>query len=139
MSHYSAYNYIIIILSYNIGIAVRLVGGSSYSEGRVEVNYNGEWGTVCNDGWNDINAGVVCRQMGFGSSGMSIGSSSFGQISGLSLLADVKCNGTETSLVDCEHYGVNITRNCNSLETVGVNCTTAQGVYSQQVKQTLNR
>lgn len=47
------------------GPLVRLVDGESRKEGRVEVFINGQWGSVCDDGWNDINAGVVCRQLGF--------------------------------------------------------------------------
>jgi len=45
-------------------LAVRLVGPSSH-EGRLELNYNGVWGTVCNDGFSIEAATVVCRSLGF--------------------------------------------------------------------------
>jgi len=41
------------------------VGGNS-SEGRLEVYYNGQWGTVCNDLFDYIDAGVACNSLGFG-------------------------------------------------------------------------
>ena len=48
---------------------VRLMGGGDLHEGRVEVCVNEEWGTVCNDFWSTSDASVVCRQLGYSTSG----------------------------------------------------------------------
>ena len=110
-------------------IAVRLVGGSSHNEGRVEVYYSYRWGTVCDDGWDDTDAGVVCRQLGFGSSGTAIGSASFGQGSGPILLDSVSCNGSELILAQCVHLGISVTRSCSHAEDAGVRCSGLQGRF----------
>ncbi|XP_041453692.1 deleted in malignant brain tumors 1 protein-like [Lytechinus variegatus] len=99
--------------------SIRLVDGSSYFEGRVEVYYNGEWGTVCDDSWDNTDATVVCRILGLGDVGMV---AYFGEGSGSIILDDVQCEGTETNLFDCPNNGPNI-HNCGHYEDVGVSCS----------------
>ena len=103
--------------------SVRLVnGGASY--GRVEVYYNGTWGTVCDDYWNVNDASVVCRQLGFSAGALS---APHGAAYGPGLdpiwLDDVNCVGTEASLLDCPHreWGQH---NCGHREDASVVCYT---------------
>ena len=108
--------------------ALRLVNtGSTQFGGRLEVYYNSEWGTVCDDSWGNADATVACRQMGLGSVSDS-DSSRFG--SGTSSqriwLDDVACSGSESRLIDCSHAGIG-RENCHHGEDVGIVCSNVNG------------
>ena len=51
---------------------LRLVGGQRDSEGRVEICAEGFWGTVCDSGWDQREAVVVCRLSGLGARGDNV-------------------------------------------------------------------
>ena len=51
---------------------MRLVNGGSSLEGRLEVCLNGVWGTICDQSWDDTDAGVVCSQMGHSARGKNL-------------------------------------------------------------------
>ena len=106
-------------------LAVRLVDGS-YNAGRVEVYYNGAWGTVCDDGWDINDAHVVCRQLGFPNAVDAYQSAHYGQGTGQIWLDDVNCLGNELSLFSCRHKGVG-SHNCGHSEDASVRCKITGG------------
>ncbi|KAG2448477.1 hypothetical protein HYH02_006369 [Chlamydomonas schloesseri] len=107
--------------------------------GRLEVCLGGEWGSVCNDGWDDTDAAVACRQLGF-TSGIAISSpvpASDGAVTTSPLagpnnmtiwLTGVDCAGSEGGLTACPRaadvgFGAAAPPACSHQEDVGVACS----------------
>uniref|UniRef100_A0A182WB30 Scavenger receptor class A n=1 Tax=Anopheles minimus TaxID=112268 RepID=A0A182WB30_9DIPT len=104
-------------------LAVRLASGPSDREGRVEINYHGTWGTVCDDDFGVREARVICRQLGFNGTA-EVRKNVYPPGTGQIWLDQVACNGTEASIEDCVHWHWG-EHNCGHTEDVGVRC----GVY----------
>ncbi|XP_013421258.1 deleted in malignant brain tumors 1 protein-like [Lingula anatina] len=106
-------------------VEVRLVGGTRAGEGRVEVFHNGKWGTVCDDGWDDIDARVVCRMLDYKPTySVSFSGSHFGRGTGSILMDNVACSGNESSIQDCGHNGWR-SHDCDHFKDAGVRCVAA--------------
>ena len=101
---------------------MRLVNGASSHEGRLEVYYNGAWGTVCDDSFDQVDAQVVCGQLGFTNTVATVAEYGlFGEGVDPIWLAEVACDGTENQLSECGHRGWG-DHNCAHSEDVGVVC-----------------
>ncbi|XP_066566134.1 scavenger receptor cysteine-rich type 1 protein M130 [Amia ocellicauda] len=103
------------------GAQIRLVNGQSRCSGRVEVYYNDQWGTVCDDGWTLANAEVVCRELGCPRAVDALGQAQFGKGKGRIWLDGVRCQGTESTLTQCAHQKIG-KHDCSHMEDAGVLC-----------------
>ena len=122
MLTYYVWRIIIITVVTNTYFSVRLVNGSTKYEGRVEVHYNGVWGTVCDDGWNLNDAQVVCTELGHVEAIAAEHSAFYGEGSGQIWLDDVNCVGTEETIKDCSHNGWGF-HNCSHEKDASANCS----------------
>ena len=57
---------------------VRLAGGPTPAEGRMELYYNGSYGTICQVGWDLVDATVVCKSLGYAAALVAIGGAAYG-------------------------------------------------------------
>ena len=101
---------------------VELRGGSEdeyWVYGNVyAVNSYGYFGPVCDDGWGEAEARVVCNQLGY-PYGTFECRSHWGDVPGTFSMDEVYCNGHESHLQDCQYRTID---NCYSHEGAGVWC-----------------
>uniref|UniRef100_A0A8C8LVN0 Lysyl oxidase homolog n=1 Tax=Oncorhynchus tshawytscha TaxID=74940 RepID=A0A8C8LVN0_ONCTS len=103
-------------------IQLRLAGDKrKHYEGRVEVYYNGEWGTVCDDDFSIHAANILCRELGFVEAVSWSPSSKYGKGEGRIWLDNVHCSGRERTLAQCKSNGFGVS-DCKHSEDVGVVC-----------------
>ncbi|KAL9984307.1 hypothetical protein ACROYT_G006583 [Oculina patagonica] len=87
---------------------VRLTGHNATFAGRVEVFSHKVWGRVLHSvsssiKWGQLEASVVCRQLGFPGAITALRYSSFGEGSGPVLMSKVQCTGSEKTLQQCQY------------------------------------
>ena len=110
-----------------IVVSIRLSGLINEKEGRVEVFFNNQWGTICDDGWSEGSSAVVCKQLGLGSMGVKTELNRSRSISS-PIFHGVTCDGSEVNILECPHQLV-AGPNCNHNNHVEVLCSGLYGKY----------
>lgn len=111
---------------------VRLVGGHHRCEGRVEVEHNGQWGTVCDDGWDLEDVAVVCQELGCGAAKLTRSGDLYKPRASedqLVLIQGVNCSGMEDTLAKCEKD--EHVFECTHREDAGAVCEHPESSFSQ--------
>lgn len=134
-----AHPYLICICPAFVPSDVRLIGSSN--SGRVEVLHNSEWGTVCDDSFDTMDATVLCKMMGY-QRATRVFTAPAGELLLSSILSvsikhnltccilgtgriwldDLQCTGTEASVFDCKHRGIGV-NDCQHSEDAGISCS----------------
>ena len=98
-------------------------GGQLYVQGHVEILYKETWGTICDDGFGDGGARVLCRTNGYDDGFYARGKykQPLAKKVGRIWLDQLKCRGNETNIDDCSHnpWGKH---NCGHGEDIGIRC-----------------
>ena len=92
--------------------------------------YDNQWGTVCDDGWSNQDAKVICRQLGYPGGNhqavtRGIDYAYYGEGKGLIWLDGVDCTGTENDITECSHNSWG-NHDCGHHEDAGVVCLTGK-------------
>lgn len=96
---------------------IRLAGATVNYKGRVEISYNGIWGTVCDSNWSKFDATVLCRQLGF-EEGNTDNWADYGTGTGPVYMDSLKCDSSESSILQCDNAGWNNAgRHCSNHKT----------------------
>lgn len=111
------------LLNLILGLEIRLVGGASFTEGRVEIFVDNGWGTVCDHEFDIDDVTVVCKQLGFRKAEKVLPGAYFGKGNGTIKAKNPDCNGDESSLTECKASLFSHLYKCEHSEDASVRCS----------------
>nr|XP_039262614.1 lysyl oxidase homolog 2-like isoform X2 [Styela clava] len=85
---------------------IRLRGGPTVGQGKVEVSLDGRWGALCSNHWTMNEANVVCRQLGYERAIAALRESYYGEARGPIWYQSVRCTGSENALHECRRVRI---------------------------------
>ncbi|XP_018427288.1 PREDICTED: deleted in malignant brain tumors 1 protein-like [Nanorana parkeri] len=100
---------------------LRLVGGARECQGRLEVFYNGSWGSVCSNLMSSHAVSVICQQLNCGTSGQLENPFTYGSGGAPYWLDLIDCRSRDGSLGECPSapWGEN---ECGAGEVAQITC-----------------
>ncbi|WAQ95355.1 NETR-like protein, partial [Mya arenaria] len=119
---------------YDVGVncrpntPIRLVNGTNATKylGRVEIEYDGKWGPICDRSFDANNAKVICRMLGLNTeSAIYHGNAFYGTGNTGAIISNLNCHGHEQDISECgadtwsEIHGY-----CSAVNNVAVQCNT---------------
>ena len=105
---------------------VRVGGEINATQGLVQVYHNKAWGWICNQLWDDTDANVVCKGLGYENATLLY--SNPVDKGGMIWMNHVQCDGSERSLVSCTHNGWK-DHSCAKGQLAGVVCSIPKGQH----------
>lgn len=102
---------------------VRLVDGTDSTNGRFEICLGGTWGTVCDDQFHNIDAQIVCKQLGLEYQGAeAVFGGLFGYGEDSIAITTLHCDGDEDQIIDCFYSTGSDVSVCSHANDVGILC-----------------
>ncbi|KAG5895778.1 hypothetical protein JTB14_001625 [Gonioctena quinquepunctata] len=108
-------------------VPIRLLGGSSETEGRLQLKINDQWGTVCNYGWTMKNAALVCQQLGYVLNpddwNLERNEVPAAGTAETVILSNIQCDDFDLDITKCKSESTaDFLNSCNHDNDVGVRC-----------------
>lgn len=107
-------------------LQLRVKDGLSPCAGRVEVQYNTTWYSICSSGWSLLEAEVACKQLGCGPAQSVPTGAHFSREHHRAFLEGLSCRGTESLLLECQRSKIS-PGPCRNGATAGVVCSEPKG------------
>ena len=113
---------------------MRLIGNDNVgAAGRVEVFLGGQWGTICDRTWDNKDASVVCKQLGYQGGFAFRATKIYNETTGLIWIRDTYCEGHEDNIFNCRYSLHPSNPSCTHNEDAAVVCWNGKFLFNSHL------